>query len=98
MVLKRIGVLSCGKVSGLLYGIMGLIIGAIFTLVSLLGAAIGAMSSGSNEAWFGALFGVGAIIILPIFYGVLGFIMGIISAALYNLVAGFAGGLEIELE
>lgn len=98
MVLKRIGVLSCGKVSGLLYGIMGLIIGAFVTLFALLGAAIGAASSGSNEAWLGALFGVGAIIIFPIFYGVLGFIIGIISAALYNLVAGFAGGVEIELE
>jgi len=98
MVLKRIGVLSCGKVSGFVYAILGLIIGTFVTLFALLGAAIGAAASGSDEAWIGALFGVGAIIIFPIFYGVLGFIMGIISAAIYNLVAGFAGGLEIELE
>jgi hypothetical protein len=44
------------------------------------------------------LFGVGSIIFLPIFYGILGFIGGLITAWTYNLVARFAGGLEIELE
>jgi hypothetical protein len=44
------------------------------------------------------LFGVGFIIFLPIFYGILGFIGGLITAWTYNLVARFAGGLEIELE
>ena len=46
----------------------------------------------------GALFGVGAVIFMPLFYGALGFITGIITAALYNLVAGWIGGVELQLE
>jgi len=38
------------------------------------------------------------LIILPIFYGVVGFIAGAIGAALYNLIAGMVGGIEIEVE
>ena len=44
---------------------------------------------------FGILFGIGSIITIPIFYGVMGFIFGMITAFIYNLVAGWIGGLEI---
>lgn len=44
------------------------------------------------------LFGVGAIIAVPVFYGIMGFIGGIIMAMLYNLTTGLIGGLEIEVE
>ena len=41
--------------------------------------------------------GIGAIfaIFLPIIYGIAGFIAGIISAFVYNLVAKWTGGLEL---
>ena len=42
--------------------------------------------------------GIAAVIVMPIIYGVLGFIGGIISAAMYNLIAGFVGGIEMEFE
>lgn len=42
------------------------------------------------------MFGVGAVIALPIFYGILGIVMGALSAALYNLFAGIFGGIDIE--
>lgn len=99
MVLKRIGVLSAGKISGLMYTLIGLLIGGLFSLLSLLGLAIGGTgSSGSSDAAVGLIFGVGAVIILPVFYGVMGFVGGLISAALYNLLAGAVGGLELEIE
>ena len=91
MVLKRIGPFSCAKISGLLYGLIGLIVGLIFSMIALVGATIG--GSGSN-----ALFGVGAVIILPIFYGGLGFVGGALTAWLFNLVASWIGGLEVEFE
>lgn len=99
MVLKRIGVLSCAKISGILYAVIGLIIGAVLSLFALVGLALGAGGSGQPaEAVFGLLFGVGAVIILPVFYGALGFISGLIMAALYNVLANVVGGVEIELE
>ena len=33
----------------------------------------------------------------PIFYGVMGFIFGIIAACVYNLIAKFTGGLKFEV-
>ncbi len=42
--------------------------------------------------------GIGMMIGLPIFYGVLGFIMGAIGALIYNGVAGIVGGMKFELE
>lgn len=97
MILKRIGVMSCGKMLGVLYALMGLIFGAIFSLLSLVGAMAG-MASGEDQAVFGLFFGVGAIVILPILYGIFGFLGGLLSAFLYNVVAGFAGGIELGLE
>ena len=49
-------------------------------------------------AWLGAFFGVGSIILFPIVYGIMGFIGGLITAVLYNLLAGFVGGIEMELQ
>ncbi len=93
MVVKSVGVLSVGKVMGCVYALFGLIGGGLFTLLSLAGLAIGGPDAGPAAL----LFGVGAIVILPVFYGVMGFIGGIIAAAFYNLVASIAGGIEIEL-
>lgn len=96
--IRRFGVLSVGKVMGMVYALIGLLAGAIFALMSLVGMGIGsAVSQDAGGALPGALFGVGAIILLPIFYGILGFVGGIISSAIYNLVAGMTGGIEVEL-
>lgn len=93
MELKSIGVISCAKVLGLMYAVMGLVLGGLISLISLLGAAVS-----THGGIQGMLFGVGAIIFLPIFYGVLGAIGGLLFALLYNLVARFSGGLELDLK
>jgi hypothetical protein len=43
-------------------------------------------------------FGTGLAVALPILYGVMGFIFTAIACAIYNFVAGFVGGIEVELE
>jgi len=99
--IRRFGVLSLGKIMGATYGLMGLIFGAIFSLFAILGATAGMLSNqngGGEEAVLGLIFGVGAIIFLPLFYGFMGFISGLLGGAIYNLVAGFTGGIEMELE
>ncbi|MEA2464092.1 MAG: hypothetical protein QOJ98_1839 [Acidobacteriota bacterium] len=94
MVIRRVGPLSLAKISGALYALLGLIFGAIISLISIAGSAFMPKDAGFS----GMLFGVGAIVILPIFYGVLGFIMSLIMAGLYNLIAGWVGGVEIDLQ
>lgn len=95
MTVKRIGVLSLAKVMGVLYGGLGLIVGSIFTFFALVGSAIG-MASGEKEAILGLIFGVGAIIIMPLVYGTIGLIAGLLVSSLYNLAAGLVGGVELE--
>ena len=97
MIIRRVGVFSAAKIAGALYGLMGLLFGALLSLFSVIGGAA-AMSQGQDDAVFGLIFGVGAVIILPLFYGVIGAIFAAIGAAFYNLLAGFVGGLEIEVE
>ncbi len=84
-VLKRIGVLSFAKIYGAIGAIIGFILGLV---VSLVGVAAGS---------FGA-FGVFSIVILPIIYGLLMFIMGAVSAFLYNVIAKRVGGVELEFD
>ncbi len=98
MVVRRVRILSLGKVLGVLYALLVLIVGALFAIVSLLGAAVGAANSQASDAFVGLLFGVGSVIFMPIFYGILGFVVGLIGALLYNGIARLIGGIEIELE
>jgi hypothetical protein len=42
------------------------------------------------------MFGMG--ILMPVIYGVMGFIIGVIGAVIYNVVARWIGGIELEVE
>ena len=95
MFIRRVRPLSFAKVMGMLYALMGLIFGACISLFSFVGSAF---SQKEMPGGMGVLFGVGAIIALPIFYGLLGFIMSLIGAALYNLVASWVGGVELDVQ
>ena len=93
MTIKRIGPLSCAKIGAALNAVMGLVGGIIFSLAAMAGAFAG------NEApgMFGAIFGVGAIVILPIFYACMGFVVTLIMAVIYNALAAAVGGIELDI-
>ena len=98
MVLRRIGVWSLARMMGLLYAGLGVIIGAVFGLFALAGAGLVQATDSDEPAFIRALFGAGALVIFPVFYGLLGLVFGALTAALYNLIAGKAGGVVIDLE
>jgi hypothetical protein len=95
MVIKRIGPVSCAKITGTLYAILGIVLGAIFSLASLVGAFASDLSGGAG---LGAIIGVGAIIAFPVLYGGIGFVATLIVAWLYNVIAGLVGGIEMDLQ
>jgi len=68
MRITHIAPLSVAKVAFVLYGLIGLIIGGIIAIASLLGASLGA-AHGDRSSLFGMIFGVGAVIFLPLVYG-----------------------------
>jgi len=80
---RRIGVLSVGKISLVTYGLIAVVMGAVFALIT-------AFTEGPLVALM-------VLIGIPISYGILGFLSGIFGAWLYNLVAGWVGGIKIEL-
>ena len=95
MVIKRIGPVSCAKITGTLYAILGICVGAIFSLASLVGVFASHWSEGAGV---GALVGVGAIVVFPVLYGGVAFVATLVGAWLYNVVAGLVGGIEMDLQ
>lgn len=98
-VVKRIGPGSAFKVGLVLYGIFGVVAGIFVGLISMVTGTMGSMSQSAapGAKLFGFGMGLGSIIILPLFYGIFGGVFAAISAALYNLVAGWVGGLEVDI-
>ncbi len=97
MKLKRIGVLSAGKVCALLYAAIGVIAGIFLSFFSTIGL-FAAASAGDFPTFLAPFLGLGSILVLPVFYGVMGFIVGVIGSAVYNGIASMIGGIELELE
>lgn len=91
-VIKKIGVGSAARIYGLTLAGIGAIIGIPYGLFVL--AFIGTEAAGLP---FGSGFILIIILGIPIFYGVLGFLLGGLFAWMYNLVASKVGGLEIDL-
>lgn len=95
MVVRSIGVWSAARLYGAISATMGLIIGLVLALASMVGAGMAGAESG--PPWLAGMFGIGAVVLAPIFYGVMGLIGGAIGAFLYNLFAGMVGGVEIDV-
>jgi hypothetical protein len=93
VIIKRVGVVKLAIFQGTMMAAFGLIAALIFM-------AFGAMLSGfgGQAAGIAGMMGIAMLIVLPILYGVIGFIIGAIAAALYNLIASIVGGIEIDVE
>jgi hypothetical protein len=99
MELKRIDTLSCARIAGVLYAAIGLVVGFFLSLAAVIGTALGQTSGDEpGSAVFGPLFGAGAIVIPPIFCGVLGFVSALAGAALDNATARSIGGVQLAPE
>jgi len=82
--IRRFGVLQTAKVVGAIYALLGLVFVPVFLIIS--------MRTPRQEG-----VGPGLALALPILYGVFGFIFAALGCAIYNLVAGLVGGVEVEL-
>jgi len=101
MVIKRVAPLSAAKIAGMIYTLLGLPFALLVWIVSLVGLNYSGMSNSPFLPFSPAYVvegGAIAVIVLPLIYGFFCFIMTLIGAWLYNLVAGFAGGVSVELQ
>ncbi|MGO9401837.1 MAG: hypothetical protein ACLPVW_00040 [Terriglobales bacterium] len=92
--LRSVGVMSCAKIMGMIYGCLGLIVVPFFLMGGFSNLLLGSQSSqplAGIAMWFLAL-------LVPVVYGLMGFVMGAFSAWVYNLIARWIGGIKLELE
>lgn len=83
--INRFSIGQTAKVVGALYALLGLVFIPFYFLAS---AFVPRQS----------MFGAGFALIIPVVYGVIGFIVSAIACILYNWVAGMVGGIEIQLD
>lgn len=100
--LKKIDVWSCIKISFILYGIFGLVVGIFYAiLLTFLGGVLntfGGREFGSFGGLFTGVVGIFMAFFLALFYAVIGAIFTAIFVWLYNVIAGAAGGIRLNLE
>ena len=91
--IKRIAPLQLGKMLAVLYGIMGLLFIPFFLIMSAVATQM------PPEQRVGMMaFGAGFALFMPVIYAALGFVFGALGALIYNLVAKWIGGIEVEVE
>ncbi len=99
--INKIGVLSVAKMYALMMFVIMLLISIPYGLIIMVFGATLAGAGGRNSFMAGGggiVMGLVIMVALPIFYGLIGFVAGAIGALVYNIFAGFIGGIEIEVE
>ena len=94
--LRRVGPGSAFKIGLITYGILGLALGIFMASISSLVGSLGAANA-PGARFFGFGMGIGSIIVFPIAYGIIGGIFAAVGALIYNLAAGWVGGVEVEI-
>jgi hypothetical protein len=92
MVITRVAPVSVAKIAAIVYVVLGFIFGAFVSLATLLGSV-----GGGGGPLGRGLFGLGAIVVLPIVYACIGFVMTLIMAGLFNVATGIVGGVEVDV-
>ena len=100
MVLKKINVLSLAKFFTLFYLIIGLVIAVAAFFGSVLSYFL------FNPVFYSIPFldhmliisGPSILFIYPLLSAIMGFIVGAVIGLIYNLVASWIGGIELEFE
>jgi hypothetical protein len=100
--IKKLGVLSVAKMYAAIAFVISLLIaipyGLFIIIFSLMGSSVARGDAAVGVIGFGVVGGIAVMIILPIMYTLMAFIGGAIGALIYNIFAGFVGGIEIEVE
>ena len=77
----------------ILYGIMGLIFSPFCLIMSVVASQLPTQQRVGMMA-----FGAGFAVFVPIIYAAMGFVFGALGALIYNVVAKWVGGIEVEVE
>lgn len=96
--LKKIEPVQLAKMLAVIYGLGSLVLVPFFLLFSLFASMAPRTGPGVGPMPMMMGMGIGFMIIAPILYATMGFITGLIGAFIYNVVAKWIGGIEVEVE
>ncbi len=91
--IKKVGMFSFAKLYAVMLALSGFFVGLVFAFSSLYSKNM----TGESIGRFGGL-GLLAILVIPLIYALLGFVVGAFGAVVFNVVSRIIGGLEVELE
>ncbi|WP_008307813.1 hypothetical protein [Leptolyngbya sp. PCC 6406] len=90
--IKSLDLLSTGKIQAIILAVFALIFAVLFAVFMLL------LGSAANEMVMGIGSAIAFVIFVPILYGIVGFVAGVVGALIYNLAAGAVGGIQFEFK
>jgi hypothetical protein len=98
---KKVKVVALAKFQSILGGMLGLLAGIIYSFGGLIIDVLISMGwITSNETpglSIGSVLAFGALFAMPIIAALIGLVIGIIEAVLFNIFARLIGGIEINL-
>lgn len=87
----KINIYSMAKLQAILWGIPGLLMGIIY---SIGGAIVDYSTIGLN---WGTVLALLALPGMPLLFAVAGYLTGLLTAVMFNAVAGIFGGIDVNL-
>ena len=101
--IRRFGVIRTATVAAVMYAVIILVASLFIGLPFVLIAGMAGRASGDGGIAAGIMgASVAGIVLFGLFgaviYAIIGWIMTAIACAIYNLVAGWVGGIEVQLE
>lgn len=90
---REAGALSFAKLFALAFGLLGILAGAMYSV----GGAIYDLVATRTVNWGTALAFL-ALIGMPLAFAIVGALVGMLSAPMFNIVARLMNGIELELE
>lgn len=100
--IKKIGVFSFAKFQAIMGGLIGLVLGIIYSFGGFLidtMVSLGWIETTETPGLsYGTVLAFGALIGMPIIFAVAGFCLGIVEAILYNNLPRWFGKIKLNLE
>ena len=104
MTLKKIKILTLAKLQAIIFGLIGLVAGTLYSFGGLIIdtlVSIGWLSGVTFETpglSYGTVLAFGALVGMPAIFATFGLASGIIGAILFKLLPKWIGGIKVDLE
>ena len=96
MILKKLGVFSVAKIYAFIMAVLGFVVGLFYSFFGAL--ALTLEETQGTALGLSTTLGLAALVVIPVVYGIMGFVIGALGAFLYNIASKYLGGIELDIE